>query len=298
MTRPIVIGVDGSRRSLHALEWAARTADVHDCPLKIVHVLPRWVEDIPFFPPGRFEEARKRGRRIVAEAAEFVREEYPGLEVSSALPYGVAPAKVFLDEAEKARAIVLGAKGSALGNLALGSVSLQTVGYAASPVVIVNRAVDGNHRIVVGTDLSRSSSASLDYAFEEASRRRARLQVMYVWKMPYPPKPPLLFDPDPKVVARGYEGVVEEQISALREHYPEVDAVIDVQVRTTPIEALTAASARADLLVLGSRLHGGFRGLAIGSVSHYLLHNSACPVAVVRPAETSARPLVSPFRAN
>ncbi|WP_171118664.1 universal stress protein [Streptomyces gossypiisoli] len=54
-------------------------------------------------------------------------------------------------------------------------------------------------------------------------------------------------------------------------------------VRDAPIPALTRASDRADLLVLGSRGRGGFHGLALGSVSHQLLHFSACPIAVVRP---------------
>ncbi|WP_332112410.1 universal stress protein [Streptomyces gossypiisoli] len=47
--------------------------------------------------------------------------------------------------------------------------------------------------------------------------------------------------------------------------------------------ALARASDRADLLVVGSRGRGGFRGLALGSVSHHLLQFSLCPLAVVRP---------------
>jgi nucleotide-binding universal stress UspA family protein len=283
MTEPIVVGVDGSGRSLRALDWAARSAVVHHSPLKIVHVLPRWVEDIPFFPPGRFEEAAKRGRRIVDEATERALRHHPDLDVDPAFPYGTAPAKALLDQAEHAKALVLGAKGMGLGNLALGSVSFQVAGHAACPVIVVNDLVEGNDEIAVGTDLSAHAHSALGYAFQSASLLGARLRVIYVSVMPYPPKPPLLDEPDPKELSEEHRLAVEEQISELRKQYPEVEVILDLPLRTTPREALTRATDRADLLVLGTRGGGGFHGLAMGSVTHHLLHQSACPLAIVRP---------------
>ncbi|MBX7553274.1 universal stress protein [Streptomyces sp. tea 10] len=51
----------------------------------------------------------------------------------------------------------------------------------------------------------------------------------------------------------------------------------------SPVLALARASDRSDLLVVGSRGRGGFRELALGSVSHALLQYSMCPMAVIRP---------------
>ncbi|MEU3098125.1 universal stress protein [Streptomyces sp. NPDC006967] len=182
----------------------------------------------------------------------------------SALPSGKAETKVFLEEAEHAHAVVLGAKGEGgFGNLMLGSVSLQVVGHAASPVIIVDHITTGHRRVVVGADGSPHSTAALDYAFQAASLRKARLLVLHAWSMPCQPEPPVLIDPDPDEIAKKHQHELEEQISGLRKRYPEVE-VTEELIRDAPVPALTRASDRADLLVLGSRGRGGFHGLRPG----------------------------------
>jgi nucleotide-binding universal stress UspA family protein len=49
-----------------------------------------------------------------------------------------------------------------------------------------------------------------------------------------------------------------------------------------PARVLIDASQNADLLVVGSRGHGAFAGMLIGSVSQHCVHHASCPVVVVR----------------
>lgn len=49
------------------------------------------------------------------------------------------------------------------------------------------------------------------------------------------------------------------------------------------VEGLVSRSHGAEMLVVGHRGHGGFRGLLLGSVAHQCASHAACPVVIVRP---------------
>jgi nucleotide-binding universal stress UspA family protein len=139
--------------------------------------------------------------------------------------------------------------------------------------------------IVVGVDHSEGAKAALRFALEEATLRQATLRVVHAWQYAY-------------IGATGLEGTypalggdikehrdaAEKDLDAtLRESIPETGTV-EVErrlVEDRPAAALVDESRGADMIVVGSRGHGGFAGLLLGSVSQQVAHHAACPVVIV-----------------
>jgi nucleotide-binding universal stress UspA family protein len=139
-------------------------------------------------------------------------------------------------------------------------------------------------RIVVGIDGSDHSKTALRWALDEARLRSASLEVVYAWTMPvyatgYGFAPGDLFDP--KAIS---DGATEQLDRAITEV---VGDATDVKVERKTVEGLAAQvlveeAEGADLLVVGSRGHGGFAGLLLGSVSQQCAQHASCPVVIIR----------------
>ena len=139
-------------------------------------------------------------------------------------------------------------------------------------------------RIVVGIDGSDHSKKALRWALDEARLRGASLHVVYAWMLPvyatgYGFAPGDLFDP--KVIS---DGATEQLDKAVAEV---VGDATDVKVERKTVEGMAAQvlveeAAGADLLVVGSRGHGGFAGLLLGSVSQQAAQHASCPVVIIR----------------
>ncbi len=139
-------------------------------------------------------------------------------------------------------------------------------------------------RIVVGVDGSAPALAALRWADDEARRRQATLAVVVAWQPqvllnPYPYGPvPMPDDREIEAAARTVAERAVEEAGVVGD--PEHDVVIEV-VEGPPVPSLLAAAAGADLLVVGSRGHGAFTGMLLGSVSQHCAGHAPCPVVVV-----------------
>jgi nucleotide-binding universal stress UspA family protein len=140
--------------------------------------------------------------------------------------------------------------------------------------------------IAIGVDGPVGESA-LAFAFEEAGVRGARLRAVHVWSDPGTTglcdTTPLVYNP--VHVAGEQTRRLNDVLAPWRDKYPDVQVVTEV-VHGRPVRILAGVSARADLLVVGTRGRGGFAGLVLGSVSHGLLHHAHCPLAVVPSAHS------------
>jgi nucleotide-binding universal stress UspA family protein len=130
--------------------------------------------------------------------------------------------------------------------------------------------------IAVGFDGSRGAQHALRWAIEEARLRGATLRIIKVWDyLDQRGKP---FKPD--YGENDARAELDEAIAALGDLVDGVD-VEPVTINDRPASGLLEGSRGADLVVVGSRGHGGFAGLRLGSVSTQVAHHSSIPVVIV-----------------
>jgi nucleotide-binding universal stress UspA family protein len=137
--------------------------------------------------------------------------------------------------------------------------------------------------VLVGVDGSPSSHKALAWAAAEAAEHGADLVVLNVWEHTLPPPTGSVsvserYVPDPS--QRTAEDLLKEIKEVLGENPP---VLVQPRVKQgSPAKVLIEQSADSDLLVVGTRGHGGFRGLVLGSVSQHVAAYAQCPVVVVR----------------
>lgn len=139
----------------------------------------------------------------------------------------------------------------------------------------------GAGMVVVGVDGSEASKDALRWAIRYARMAGATVQAVTAWHYPAS----FGWAPSPAIPQMDLEG---EARQALKETVEQVlGATEPVTIQTQVVEGppalmLLKAAEDADLLVVGSRGHGAFAGMLLGSVSGHCVHHAACPVVVVR----------------
>jgi len=136
--------------------------------------------------------------------------------------------------------------------------------------------------IVVGTDGSTGSWDALRWAVRETELRGAELLVVHGWQMPAVPEAYMVPTLEYEEAATT---TLAEAVRTAREMAatPESLSIRSSVVNLRAAEALIDASEHAQLLVVGSRGHGAFAGLLLGSVSLHCASHAMCPVVIVRP---------------
>lgn len=133
---------------------------------------------------------------------------------------------------------------------------------------------EGPQRIVVGVDGSEYATKALDWAADEADRCNAVLDIETAYEPGY-----VFVTRDE--IKRHMETVVSDAAARVAERRPGVTTTTGTR-EASPAKALVEASEGADLLVVGTRGLGGFRGLLQGSVSQQCCQHAHCSVMVVR----------------
>lgn len=282
---PVIVGIDGSERSVEALALADLLGPALGRRVVIAHVHP-YRQLSSLFAEGEYE----RLEREVAESTfEQIREHLPSVpERRMQLVAGESPAAGLhaLAEAEAATLIVIGSSHrSAIGRILVGGTGERLLSGASAPVAVApagyTAAGRGVRTVGCGFDGSRESHRALAWAAELARTTSARLHVLSLFEPTLPVSlavggglPTASIN---EVLRRQCDEQLAQAMSALDADIDATGTLLDGDAR----ELLAGESAGLDLLVVGSRGYGPLRAVLLGSVSSALVRSAQSPLVVV-----------------
>ncbi|MET3206312.1 MULTISPECIES: universal stress protein [unclassified Arthrobacter] len=301
----IVVGVDGSDHGQCALVWAAREAERRRRPLHIVTAY-----SVPIFAASGLDGGyatvddsviREGAEAIVKQALDKV--SGYNIEVDGSVENGDASG-VLLEMSETADLLVFGTRGRGgfVGRL-LGSVSSALPAHAKCPTVTVPLVCSDRlgettedkriraeqdkpgHKqvenvVVVGVDGSEQARVAVLEAADQAERLGATLRVIcavpqFSGSLAWVPAPM-----DRKALFDDIQIQLDAGMAWLKSHYSNL-AVESELLDGSAVDVLVEASRHVELVVVGTRGHGGFTGMLLGSTSGGVLHHAKSPVLVV-----------------
>ncbi|MFE4963185.1 universal stress protein [Streptomyces sp. NPDC056660] len=293
-TAPVIAAVDGSDDSLRALDWALDAARRRDAPLRVVHVRQYAAWGQPdVMVAGEPDTA---GDPVLDEVGDRLAADAGGPAVEYVAMEG-APSALLPELGSDAQLLVLGSRGrGGFASLILGSNGVAAARDARCPVVVVPRPgrevpdefpARSGPRVVVGVDVDSPDDATLAFAFAEAARRGARLQVIaaYPWPVQFWATAGALAPPtlDQDEIEQETRTLAEGFLAPHLKEHPKV-ATEALALPGDAAGALVAASKDAELVVVGRhrrRLLAPAR--MIGSVTQAVLLHAASPIAVIPP---------------
>ncbi|MBO9555057.1 universal stress protein [Cellulomonas sp.] len=281
---PVVVALDGSDSSARTLEWGAAEAVRRQAHLLLVRGVDDWlVTAWSWYPNVVGDDPEATVLHYLGDQKSWVHEQHPGTSVGIQVLHGqVVPA--LREVSQGAQLVVVGAR-ARTGRARTGSTGVHVAAHAHCPVAVVRsdpqRPADPDAPVVVGVDGSAASLAAASAAAREATMRGRPLMLVHARPtIPDPfgrgSAPPLSTDDQDDPTHKAAH-VVAETLRAEHDGLM-VDLTL---VDDDPVDALTALSGDAELLVVGSRGLGGFRGMLLGSVSAGVIREATRPVLVV-----------------
>jgi nucleotide-binding universal stress UspA family protein len=288
--RPVIAALDPHREDWGAARLGLLLARATGAPLLLAsayvvdaataQVSPTYVDDLRTAALASVERVRAR---VSAEIGAPV-------EVSSTVIAEGSPARAIhrLAARRDAAMLVIGSSARGrLGRMLPGAVTDRLLHGAPCPVAVATAGFSGDGLDLIGIAfLDRPDGrAALAHGCELARAAGALVRILAVreptdWRFGGPIEASQL-----AAIERAHDEEAERTMTIGLSAVPESRSAGGEVITGRPHDVLAAASADLDLLVCGSRGHGPVRSILLGSVSHSLVREAACPVLVVPLAE-------------
>ena len=235
----IVVGVEDTEESDHAIRWAAHNALARNKPLHLVHafVWPLMGVDVDPVPGVSGSGLKVAAQRLLDEAAQIAHEVAPGCEVTTQIVDGRA-VDVLIQQSETADALVVGSRG--LGrflSIIVGSTSSALLTRSKCSIVVVRGDIAADGPVAVFYDGGTAFECALERAAEFAKVYGTGVRVI-----------PSIVIPEEK-----WAGILESAQRHLREVAPEVDVEITEYGRQHTAKELIRRSEGTRLIVANAR---------------------------------------------
>jgi len=281
---PVVVAIDGSEHSAQTVAWGADVALGRGAALLLAHAYrdPREATTWGWYPVVLdADDLEAEAVRAVRELRNKVRANHPDLAVEARVVHG-ATVPALRELSDEARVLVVGARGTA-GRPGIGPVAAHLVTHARCPVLVARTPAPGDDDlpVVVGVDGSAASVDAAHLAAREARHRGAVLRVVHA----RPAHGPFGTGGRPATDLRDREDPAQAAAWRLAEDVVAAHPGVDVELvlcDDDPVPTLLAESRSAQLVVVGSRGLGVFRGMLLGAVSAEVARSASCSVLVLR----------------
>lgn len=289
----IVVGYDGSPGARLALDWAIETAKRDERPLTLLHCVGlTMTPTFRAYDPGvQASPYDVMARGVLTQATEIATRTLDPEDVRSLSVIGSAAAEL-VAASEQADLVVTGSRGhGAISAGLLGSTSYAVTAHAHCPAVVVRGDAvvhaGPTHPVVAAYDDSKHAQQALETAVQVAAAAQAPLHVVAVDNVGglevWPESDTVVGREQMLETMHRHVGqVLQDVADEARRAHPGLEVHTTV-LGGSPGQAVAAYAidVRAGLVVMGSRGHGGFSGMLLGSVSHRVVHDAPCPVMVI-----------------
>lgn len=274
--KEIIVAIDFSKGSLHALQYAIHFANTAKCNVMMVYVDNESSQDIPFSPEAG--EMRNELLYNFEELAESVRPQLTGGKLTYKLRKGkVCQELATQAKMKKADLILSGTHGiSGFEEFWIGSNAFRIVSYAPCPVITIRSSFDVSRpisNIVIPIDLTADTLQKLPLAVNLANLFNAQIHILALQSSRL----------------KSLQTKIETTVVKVEKYLSKCDVAFKSEFRyadnftNTTLEF--AAEKNADLIIIMMEQESSDANMLLGQYAQQLVNYSSVPILCVQPKE-------------